>query len=117
MVRSERQTSKGSATETRYFISSLPNDAQRIAQAIRTHWTIENQLHWVLDVVFHEDDSRVRIGNAAQNLAVIRHMSLNMLRQETTYKKSVRQKRLRAGWDDTYMLKVLQIDPTKVEQM
>jgi predicted transposase YbfD/YdcC len=117
MVRSERQTSKGSTTETRYFISSLPNDAQRIAQAIRTHWTIENQLHWVLDVVFHEDDSRLRIGNAAQNLAVIRHMSLNMLRQETSYKKSVRQKRLRAGWDDTYMLKVLQIDPTKVEQM
>jgi len=117
MVRSERQTSKGSATETRYFISSLPNDAQRIAQAIRAHWTIENQLHWVLDVVFHEDDSRVRSGDAAQNLAVIRHITLNMLRQETSYKKSVRQKRLRAGWDDTYMLKVFQVDLTKVEQM
>lgn len=117
MVRSERQTSKGSATETRYFISSLPNDAQRLAQAIRAHWTIENQLHWVLDVVFHEDDSRVRIGDAAHNLAVIRHMSLNMLRQETSYKKSVRQKRLRASWDDMYMLKVLQIDPAKLEQM
>ena len=117
MVRSERQTSKGSAIETRYFISSLPNNAQRIAKAIRAHWTIENQLHWVLDVVFHEDDSRMRSGDAAQNIAVIRHMSLNMLRQETSYKKSVRQKRLRAGWDDMYMLKVLQVDLTKVEQM
>jgi len=117
MVRSERQTTKGSATETRYFISSLPNDAQRIAQAIRTHWTIENQLHWVLDVVFHEDDSRVRIGDAAQNLAVIRHITLNMLRQETSCKKSVRQKRLRAGWDDAYMLKVIQADLEKVEHM
>lgn len=67
--------------------------------------------------MFHEDDSRVRSGEAAQNLAVIRHMSLNMLRQETSCKKSLRQKRLRAGWDDTYMLKVLQVDLTKVEQM
>lgn len=117
MVRSERQTSTGSTTEIRYFISSLPNDVQRIAHAIRTHWTIENQLHWVLDVVFHEDDSRARIGNLAQNVAVIRHITLNMLRQETSLKKSIRQKRLRAGWDDTYMLKVFQSDPTKVEQM
>jgi len=117
MVRSERQTSTGTTTEIRYFISSLPNDVQRMAHAIRTHWTIENQLHWVLDVVFHEDDSRARIGNLASNLAVIRHITLNMLRQETSLKKSVRQKRLRAGWDDTYMLKVFQSDPMKVEQM
>jgi predicted transposase YbfD/YdcC len=68
MVRSQRQTSKGIATETRYLISSLPNDAQRIGQAVRTHWTIENQLHWVLDVVFHEDDSR--LGSHAQVVVV-----------------------------------------------
>lgn len=117
MVRSERQTPKGTTTETRYWISSLPNNAQRIAHAIRTHWSIENQLHWVLDVVFHEDDSRTRSGNAAQNLTVIRHITLNMLRQETSLKKSIRQKRLRAGWDDTYMLKVIQVDLAKVEQM
>ena len=73
--------------------------------------------HWVLDVVFHEDDSRARIGNLAQNVAVIRHRTLNMLRQEMSLKKSVRQKRLRAGWDDTYMLKVFQSDLEKVEQM
>jgi predicted transposase YbfD/YdcC len=117
MIRSERQTSKGSTIETRYLISSLPNDARQIGQAMRTHWTIENQLHWVLDVVFHEDDSRLRIGNAAQNMAILRHMTMNMLRQETTFKKSIRQKRLRAGWDDSYMLKVLQIDLAEVEQM
>ena len=117
MVRSKRQTSKGVTTETRYLISSLPNDAKRIGQAVRTHWTIENQLHWVLDVVFHEDDSRLRIGNAAQNMAILRHMTMNMLRQETSFKKSIRQKRLRAGWDDSYMVKVLQIDVAKVEHM
>jgi predicted transposase YbfD/YdcC len=117
MVRSERQTSTGIATETRYFISSLPNNAEQIAHAIRTHWTIENQLHWVLDVVFHEDASRTRIDNTAQNLTVIRHITLNMLRQETSLKKSIRQKRLRAGWDDAYMLKVVQVDLAKVEQM
>jgi predicted transposase YbfD/YdcC len=117
MIRSQRQTSKGITTETRYLISSLPNDAQRIGQAVRTHWTIENQLHWVLDVVFHEDDSRLRSGNAAHNIAIIRHMTMNMLRQETSFKKSIRQKRLRAGWDDSYMLEVLQIDLAKVEQM
>jgi len=117
MVRSERHTSQGSSSETRYFISSLANDAQRIAQAIRTHWTIENQLHWVLDVVFHDDASRSRTNNAGQNLILIRHITLNMLRQERSLKKSVRQKRLRAGWDDGYMLKVLQVDLAKVEQM
>ena len=117
MSRPERQTSKGTTTETRYLISSLPNDAKRIGQAVRTHWTIENQLHWVLDVVFHEDDSRLRIGNAAQNMAILRHMTMNMLRQETSFKKSIRQKRLRAGWDDSYMVKVLQIDLAKVEHM
>jgi predicted transposase YbfD/YdcC len=117
MVRSERQTATGTTTETRYCISSLPNNATSIAGAIRTHWSIENQLHWVLDVVFHEDASRTRTGTAAQNLAVIRHITLNMLRQETALKKSIRQKRLRAGWDDTYMLKVIQADLAKVEQM
>ena len=71
----------------------------------------------MLDVVFHEDESRLRIGNAAQNMTILRHMTMNMLRQETSCKKSIRQKRLRAGWDDHYMLKVLQIDLTELEQM
>jgi predicted transposase YbfD/YdcC len=117
MVRSERHTLDKVAKETRYFISSLPADAQQLARAIRTHWTIENQLHWVLDVVFHEDASRARVDHSGHNLAIIRHITLNMLRQETSLKKSIRQKRLRAGWDDTYMLRVIQVDLAKVEQM
>jgi predicted transposase YbfD/YdcC len=111
MVRSERQTASGTSVETRYYISSLPKDARKVAYAIRAHWTIENQLHWVLDVVLHEDDNRTRVTNAAQNLAIVRHITVNMLRRETSLKKSLRQKRLRAGWDDEYMLKVIQVDP------
>lgn len=111
MVRSERQTNAGTSIETRYYISSLPKDAQKTAHAIRAHWTIENRLHWVLDVVLHEDDSRTRSDHTAQNLSVIRHVTLNMLRQETSLKKSLRQKRLRAGWDDEYMLKVIRVEP------
>lgn len=111
MVRSERQTASGTSEETRYYISSLPKDARKAAHAIRAHWSIENQLHWVLDVVLHEDDNRTRVDKSAQNLAIVRHITVNMLRQETSLKKSLRQKRLRAGWDDGYMLKVIQVDP------
>lgn len=111
MVRSERQTLNGRSTETRYYISSLPKDAQKAAQAIRAHWTIENQLHWVLDVVLHEDQNQTRMAHSAHNLAIIRHIAVNILRQEASLKKSLRQKRLRAGWDDDYMLKVLQVNP------
>lgn len=117
MVRSQRQTFDKITTETRYFISSLPSNAEHLAQVIRTHWSIENQLHWVLDVVFREDASRARVDHSGENLAIIRHITLNMLRQETSLKKSVRQKRLRAGWDDDYLLRVIQVEPAKVEQM
>jgi len=99
------------SVETRHYISSLPNSAERFANAIRGHWGVENQVHWVLDVVFAADDSRVRIGHSAHNLAIIRHLVLNMLRQEASLKTSLRQKRLRAAWDNAYLLKVLQINP------
>jgi predicted transposase YbfD/YdcC len=116
-VRSER-TSVGETTiETRVYLSSAVSDAKRLANAIRSHWGIENQVHWVLDVVFADDDSRVRIDHSAHNLAILRHIVLNMLRQESSLKTSLRQKRLRAGWDDTYVLKVLQVDLDRVEQM
>lgn len=74
---------------------------------MRTHWEIENKVHWILDVIFQEDYCRVRNGNAAQNLAVLRHFALNLLRQETTLKRGIKAKRLRAGWDHDYLLKVL----------
>jgi predicted transposase YbfD/YdcC len=107
MIKSERQTNRKTTIEYRFFISSLESDAPQTLNAVRTHWGIENQVHWVLDVVFREDDCRVRRGQAAQNLAVLRHIALNLLRQETTLKRSIKAKRLRSGWDHDYLLKVL----------
>lgn len=109
-VRSVRTTAGETTSETRFYLSSAASDAEQLANAIRSHWGVENQVHWVLDVVFADDSSRVRIDHSAHNLAIIRHIVLNMLRQETSVKTSLRQKRLRAGWDDTYLLKVLQVD-------
>jgi predicted transposase YbfD/YdcC len=109
-VRSERTLAGETTTETRFYLSSARSDAERLAHAIRSHWGIENQVHWVLDVVFAEDRSRLRIDHSAHNMAIIRHIVLNMLRQEPSLKTSLRQKRLRAGWDDTYALKVLHVD-------
>jgi predicted transposase YbfD/YdcC len=107
MLKSKRQTPQETTIEYRYFISSLESDAQQMLKAIRTHWEIENKLHWILDVVFQEDYCRVRQGNAAQNLAVLRHLTLNLLRQETTLRRGIKAKRLRAGWDHDYLLRVL----------
>ena len=93
--------------ETRYFITDLFYSAQKLSQCIRGHWSIENQLHWVLDVAFHEDNSRIRKDNAPENLAIIRHIALNLLKQDKTKKGSIRNKRNRAGWDNDYLLSLL----------
>jgi predicted transposase YbfD/YdcC len=93
--------------ETRYFITSLSHKAQQLSQSIRGHWSIENQWHWVLDVEFNEDDSRIRKDNAPENLAIIRHIALNLLKQDKTEKRSIRSKRNRAGWDNNYLLDIL----------
>ena len=107
MVKAERRTNDVKSIKYRLFISSLASDAQQILSAVRTHWEIENKIHWVLDVVFREDDCRIRKGNGAQNFAVLRHIALNLLRQENSAKDSIRAKRLKAGWDHDYLLKVL----------
>jgi predicted transposase YbfD/YdcC len=93
--------------ENRYYISSLKGDARQLLEATRTHWEIENCVHWVLDIAFDEDSSRVRQGNAPQNLAVVRHLALNLLKMEQTSRGGVKARRKRAGWDEDYLLKVL----------
>jgi len=85
----------------------LPLDAQRFAAAVRGHWGTENRLHWILDVAFREDSSQATAGYSGENLAVIRHIALNLLTQESSAKGGTRAKRLKAGWDDQYLLKVL----------
>jgi predicted transposase YbfD/YdcC len=107
MVQSERRIQGESSTETRYYISSLPPDARHLLKVIRSHWRIENQLHWVLDMSFREDESRVRQGNATENLAIMRHLCLNLLKKETTANCGIKAKRLKAGWDMNYLYKVL----------
>ena len=95
------------ALEDRFFISSAPLSAPHALHAVRTHWQIENSLHWVLDIAFREDDSRIRTNNGPQNFAVLRHIALNALKQESSVKLGIKNKRLKAGWDEDYLLKVL----------
>lgn len=112
MVEARREVKDEVSTERRYYISSLPPDAKRAAEVVRNHWGIENSLHWVLDVAFREDDSRVRVGNAPENLALIRKLTHNLLKQDTTLKRGIKTKRLVAAWDRKYLLKILNITIT-----
>jgi len=106
MVQRERRLDARVSMETSYYISSLRSDAKEIATAVRGHWSIENSLHWVLDIAFREDESRIRKGHAPENFAILRHMALNLLKKEPS-RKSIRRKRLRAGWDRDYLVRVL----------
>lgn len=93
--------------EIRLYINSLEADADLINRSIRSHWGVENSLHWVLDVAFNEDHSRKRTGNAAQNFSLINRIALNLLKNEKSAKVGVRGKRLKAGWDNDYLLRIL----------
>ncbi len=107
MVKRERRLGNKVEMEVKYYITSLIASAQRLLEVVRGHWSIENQVHWVLDIAFREDDSRLRKGNGAQNFAVLRHIALNLLKQEQTVKCGIKNKRLKAGWDQNYLLKLL----------
>ena len=110
MVEAEREVlGEAASVERRYFISSLGADAKQALRAVRGHWQVENSLHWVLDVAFREDGCRTRTGHAPENLATLRHIAVNLLKQERSCKLGIKSKRLKAGWDERYMLKVLNI--------
>ena len=102
-----RTTARKTEVTVRYFISSWSASAQAFLARIREHWQIENGLHWVLDIAFREDESRIRKDHAPQNMAVLRHMALNLLKQETSVKVGIAAKRKMAGWDNDYLLKGL----------
>jgi predicted transposase YbfD/YdcC len=111
MVEATRQIGEQESLERRYYISSLPgttnSDAQHLNGVIRTHWEIENRVHWVLDVAMGEDTTRTRKGESAQNLALIRKLALNLWRRETSVPAGIAAKQKRAGWDHSYLLKIL----------
>lgn len=111
MIQSQRSIHGAVSCETRYYISSLSGPgvrgARKIAKAVRAHWGIENCLHWVLDVAFREDDCRVRMKNGPENLAVMRHIALNLLKAEGSAKVGVKARRHKAGWDNEYLARVL----------
>jgi predicted transposase YbfD/YdcC len=107
-VTAKREIGGKVTEETRYFISSLDaNDPKRLGRVVRAHWAIENNLHWVLDIAFDEDSNRTRKGHSAANLAVIRHIALNLVKAEKTSKVGVKIKRLKAGWDNDYLLRLI----------
>lgn len=108
-IESERysKSTQKTESETRYYISSRDENAAYFQKNVRSHWGIENKLHWMLDVVFHEDQSRKRAGNAAQNFSLVNKIALTLLKKETSSKRSIKIRRKLAGWDRAYLLKVL----------
>jgi predicted transposase YbfD/YdcC len=108
MVKRERRAldNKPAPVETVFFLSSLPPDADLLLRAIRAHWSIENNFHWTLDVVFHEDDARLRVLNGAENFAILRHFALNLLKRHPA-KLSLKRKRFKAALDDAFLAQLL----------
>jgi len=109
-VNSKRELKDRVETQTRYYISSLNLHASEANKFVRYHWGIENSLHWVLDVTFREDDSRVRTGNSSENLSIIRTIALNIIKADKTTKLSMKKKRLKASLDDHYLIHLLNHD-------
>jgi predicted transposase YbfD/YdcC len=108
-IESRREVCGKATEETRYFISSLDSSAARHMEVVRAHWGIENTVHWTLDVVFREDHTRKRTENSAQNFALVRKFALNILKADKSVKTGLNSKRLKAGWDPEYLLKILKL--------
>jgi predicted transposase YbfD/YdcC len=108
-VESVRRCQGKVTTESRFFISSLASDAAVLLNAVRTHWSIENSLHWVLDVSFGEDDSSIHRDYAAENMAVLRHLALNLLSRDSSEKRGIAARRKKAAWDQDYLIKILSL--------
>jgi predicted transposase YbfD/YdcC len=109
MCEAVREVEGRASTHRRYYLSSLPVEAVKFAEAVRGHWAVENSCHWVLDVAFREDDSRVRAAHAAENFALLRRIVNNLLQHERSVKRGVKAKRLKAALDENYLLKVLRL--------
>src|SRR5664279_921596 len=107
MVESIREVDGKTTVERRYYLASLPLGIKTLARAVRGHWGVENKVHWIMDVCFHEDQSRARTGYAAENLATLRRLALNLLQQDKTKKRGIRGKQLNASWDHAYLLRLL----------
>lgn len=107
MIVSERRLWNKTTTEVRFYLSSLASNAEKISQAIRSHWGIENSLHWTLDVTFCEDKSRIRKDNSPENFALLRRLAINLLKQEKGFKGSLKMKRYLAGMDNNYLVQIL----------
>ena len=107
LVESVRTLDGKTTVETRYYISSLSNNAELFGQSVRGHWGIENSLHWILDVALNEDGCRIRKDNAPENFAVLRHVAVNLLGQEKTSKRGIKNKQFRAAMDNEYLTKIL----------
>ena len=107
-IDAERRIGVKRTTETRYYLLNRPLSAAAFGAAVRSHWGIENRVHWVLDLAFHEDQSRIREGHAAENFVVLRHLALNLLQRHPTKRRlSIKARRLKAAWDHAYLLQVL----------
>jgi predicted transposase YbfD/YdcC len=110
MVEALREIDGKRTVERRYYLSSLPLGVAPFARAVRGHWGVENKLHWVLDVCFREDQSRARTGYAAENLATLRRLALNLLKREKTKRRGIKGKQLNASWDHAYLLRLLGVE-------
>jgi len=114
MVESTRELNGKITVERRYYLSSLKLEVETFARAVREHWGVENKVHWIMDVCFREDQSRARQGYAAENLATLRRLALNLLKREKSKKRGIRGKMLNASWDHPYLLKLLGVEPKEI---